>query len=191
MLTIQRGLLALVVSLSVVGACGCQTLSQERVVKQAESQLPSDWISVSSSDWRFRSLPPETREAIDEVRLAMARERETTAFIFYGRYSDGMYTRIGQTNDLANKQFVEGAVNRWQVERMAARDRQVSPGEINRHLTPELMGIAERPSDIERNMAVVGNQNLRLFWGDLGRVFLFDQPSYLSPYNITSTSGQP
>lgn len=62
---------------------------------------------------------------------------------------------------------------------------------IKSNLTPELQGIAERPSDIERNMAVVGNQNLRMFWGDLGRVFLFDQPSYLSPYNITSTTGQP
>lgn len=62
---------------------------------------------------------------------------------------------------------------------------------VKSNLTPELQGVAETPDDIERNMAVVGNQNLRMFWGDLGRVFLFDQPSMLSPYNITSTSGQP
>lgn len=62
---------------------------------------------------------------------------------------------------------------------------------VKSNLTPELMGVAETPDDIDRNMAVVGNQNLRMFWGDLGRVFLFDQPSMLSPYNITSTSGQP
>lgn len=40
-------------------------------------------------------------------------------------------------------------------------------------------------------MAVVGNQNLRMMWSDLGRVWLFDQPSNLSPWNTVSTSGQP
>ena len=67
----------------------------------------------------------------------------------------------------------------------------VSFGSVKSNLTPELRGVAERPSDIDRNMAVVGNQNLRMFWGDLGRLFLFDQPSMLSPYNITNTTGQP
>jgi hypothetical protein len=45
--------------------------------------------------------------------------------------------------------------------------------------------------DIDRSMAVVGNQNLRLMWSDLGRVWLFDAPSTLSPWNTVSTSGQP
>ena len=62
---------------------------------------------------------------------------------------------------------------------------------IKSNPSPELMGIAERPVDVERNMAVVGDQNLRLFWSDLGRVWLFDQPSNLSPWNTISTSGQP
>jgi hypothetical protein len=62
---------------------------------------------------------------------------------------------------------------------------------VKSNLTPELQGVAETPNDIDRNMAVVGNQNLRMFWGDLGRALLFDQPSMLSPYNITSTTGQP
>lgn len=53
------------------------------------------------------------------------------------------------------------------------------------------MGLSERDVDIEANMAVVGNQNLRMFWGDLGRIWLFDRPSRLSPYDIISTSGQP
>ena len=62
---------------------------------------------------------------------------------------------------------------------------------IKSNLTPELVGISERNVDIERNMAVVSNTNTRLFWSDLGRAFLFEAPSSLSPYDVVATSGQP
>ena len=62
---------------------------------------------------------------------------------------------------------------------------------IKTDLTPELQGVTERGVDIDRNMAVTGNQNLRMMWGDLGRMWLFDKPSRLSPYDIIATSGQP
>lgn len=58
-------------------------------------------------------------------------------------------------------------------------------------LTPELQGVSERPVDIKTNMAVAENVNLRLFWGDLGRVWFVDRPSILSPFPTVSTSGQP
>ncbi|MFB0987277.1 MAG: hypothetical protein QMB94_13340 [Phycisphaerales bacterium] len=67
----------------------------------------------------------------------------------------------------------------------------VSFNAIKSDLTPHIMGLSERDVDIQLNMAVVGNQNLRMFWGDLGRMWLFDRPSRLSPYDIISTSGQP
>ena len=62
---------------------------------------------------------------------------------------------------------------------------------ITNNLTPELQGLSERPVDIDRNVAVVENVNLRLFWGDLGRVWYMDRPSILSPFPTVSTSGQP
>ena len=62
---------------------------------------------------------------------------------------------------------------------------------IKGNLTPELQGLTERPLDVERNVAVAENVDLRLFWGDLGRVWLTDNPSILSPYRTISTSGQP
>ncbi len=62
---------------------------------------------------------------------------------------------------------------------------------IKGNLTPELVGVSERDVDIQRNMAVVSNQNLRMFWSDLGRAFFFEGPSSLSPYDIVATSGQP
>ena len=67
----------------------------------------------------------------------------------------------------------------------------VSIGAIMANPSPELVGMSQRSVDIDRSMAVVGDQNLRLMWGDLGRVWLFDAPSTLSPWNTVSTSGQP
>ncbi len=73
----------------------------------------------------------------------------------------------------------------------ATNPENVSYRAIKSNLTPELQGISERGVDIDRNMAVTGNQNLRMMWGDLGRMWFFDKPSKLSPYDIVGTSGQP
>jgi hypothetical protein len=62
---------------------------------------------------------------------------------------------------------------------------------IKSDLTPELMNIAERDVDVERNLAVNSNQNLRMFWNDVGRFWYVDRPSILSPYFIVPTGGQP
>lgn len=67
----------------------------------------------------------------------------------------------------------------------------VSFSYINANLSPEVDGLTERDVDIQRSLAVNQDQTLRMFWGDLGRVTLFDQPSMLSPYYIISTNGQP
>lgn len=73
----------------------------------------------------------------------------------------------------------------------ATDPEDVSYKSISRNLTPELQGVTERGIDIDRNMAVTSNQNLRMMWGELGRMWLFDKPSRLSPYDIIATSGQP
>jgi len=67
----------------------------------------------------------------------------------------------------------------------------VSFDAITGDLTPHLLGLTERDVDADRNIAVMTNQNIRMMWGDLGRAFLWDRPSRLSPYDIISTSGQP
>lgn len=61
---------------------------------------------------------------------------------------------------------------------------------ITKNLSPEMTGLSERDVDIQRSLAVNQDQTLRMFWGDLGRTWLFDQPSMLSPYYIISTNGQ-
>lgn len=67
----------------------------------------------------------------------------------------------------------------------------VSFDAITSDLTPHLTGLTERDVDIDRNMAVITNQNIRMMYGDLGRAMLWDAPSSLSPYDVINTSGQP
>jgi hypothetical protein len=62
---------------------------------------------------------------------------------------------------------------------------------ITSDLTPELMATAERPVDIDVNWAVNADQDLRGVWNDLGRFWLTNKPSSLSPYPIMDTGGQP
>ena len=67
----------------------------------------------------------------------------------------------------------------------------VSFAAIKNNPTPELMGVNERPLDVQRNMAVNDNQSGRMIWSDLGRMSFTDQPSPLSPYPTINTSGNP
>lgn len=62
---------------------------------------------------------------------------------------------------------------------------------ITGNLTPELMNTSERPVDVDVNWAMNANQDLRSMWNDLGRFWLTDKPSALSPYPIQPTGGQP
>ncbi|MBX3355283.1 MAG: hypothetical protein KF724_06260 [Phycisphaeraceae bacterium] len=62
---------------------------------------------------------------------------------------------------------------------------------IKGNLSPEMDGLSETSYDIQRSLAVNQDQTLRMFWRDLGVIWLMDQPSMLSPYYVISTNGQP
>ena len=62
---------------------------------------------------------------------------------------------------------------------------------IRNHLSPELAGVADRPDDIKRDLAVMADMDSRMFWDDVQRTLYIDQPSRLSPYPIIYTSGNP
>ncbi|MFM7052138.1 MAG: hypothetical protein ACKOYN_08415 [Planctomycetota bacterium] len=62
---------------------------------------------------------------------------------------------------------------------------------IKSNLNPELRSLAERDADIEINLAMNDEQELRSAWNDLGRFWLTDKPSSLSPFPIMSTGGNP
>ena len=48
-------------------------------------------------------------------------------------------------------------------------------------LTPELMTLDERDVDVDINYARTANTNNRNFWEDMGRFFMTDRPSRLTP----------
>ncbi len=67
----------------------------------------------------------------------------------------------------------------------------VSYSAIKKHPTPELSSLADRPDDISRHTAVTRNQNLRMFWDDVTRLWMIDHPTQLTPYPNVKTSGNP
>ena len=67
----------------------------------------------------------------------------------------------------------------------------VSYDAIVGNLSPELMGMTERPVDVDRNIQLTSDFNSRMFFDDIGRVLYTDHPSRLSPLPITGTSGNP
>jgi len=160
---------------------GCATApTREDLRETAVANLPPDWLALSNSDWRFDVLPASAAKQLDDVKATMAIERGTAGYHFHQNYSNATLGAMLEVNRSADAAFIQ-----------AYEDRLVSAEMIMRYPTPELLNMADRPIDVERNMAVVGNQDLRNMWNDLGRVFLFDQPSNLSPWNTVNTTGQP
>jgi len=67
----------------------------------------------------------------------------------------------------------------------------VSFSALRSNPTPELSGMHERDVDMQRNLSVNTNQTTRMFWSDLGRMWLTDEPSPLTPYPVINTTGNP
>ena len=73
----------------------------------------------------------------------------------------------------------------------SSKPSNVSISSIRGNLTPEVRGTSETSYDIDNNMAIIGNIQLRQASDDLDRIFLFDQPSTLSLYLIVPTGRDP
>ena len=95
-----------------------------------------------------------------------------------------MKTIAGLTDVIATTALLTGCKGGGDPE-------NVSYSAISHNLTPELLSLAERPIDIDRNIWMSANQDMRSFWSDMGRAFYTNHPSTLSPYPIELTSGEP
>lgn len=62
---------------------------------------------------------------------------------------------------------------------------------IKANPVPELKTTSETDWEAEINFAMNCEQNDRMFWADLGRVWMTHRPSSLSPFPIQGTGGQP
>jgi hypothetical protein len=70
-------------------------------------------------------------------------------------------------------------------------NKHMKQKDITSDLTPELKGIAMRPSDAHNGFAITSNTNLRLMSDDLARTFYTSTPSRLSPFPVVNNAGQP
>lgn len=52
---------------------------------------------------------------------------------------------------------------------------------IRANPTPELMTLHQRPVDVGNSLALMRNENTRMFWQDLSRALYWDRPSRLTP----------
>ena len=59
------------------------------------------------------------------------------------------------------------------------------------NLTPELRGLAHTPAEFKNMLKVSMNQNGRQMNDEITRALLLDNPSRLSPWPVTDTSGMP
>lgn len=68
---------------------------------------------------------------------------------------------------------------------------EVTMGSVSSNLTPELMTLNQRPSDVHSALAYQADVNGRLFWEDLGRTWYVDHPSRLNPVEVMHVTGKP
>ena len=62
---------------------------------------------------------------------------------------------------------------------------------LSKNLSPELANTAQSHDESRMDWVVNRDQDLRSAWSDMGRVWLTDKPSSLSPYPIMDTAGNP
>jgi hypothetical protein len=151
---------------------GCQMSYNEMSHVPDPPGIPESYTRSPNSEG-VGYLSKSTRAELTALKAECAQARQEQYYIFWGTYTQTLQTRLDQFDDRARAEAL------------------VSFRALTGNLTPELMGLTERDVDVTRNMAVITNQNERMIWGDLGRAFLWDRPSRLSPYDIISTSGQP
>jgi hypothetical protein len=58
-------------------------------------------------------------------------------------------------------------------------------------LSPELVNTSQTKDESRMDWAVDRDQDMRSAWSDMGRFWLTDKPSRLSPYPIMPTGGNP
>ena len=56
-------------------------------------------------------------------------------------------------------------------------------------VTPEMSTLSQTYNDVDIDLAMVDNQNNRMFEDDLGRVWYTNRPSRLSPLPVVNTTG--
>jgi hypothetical protein len=148
---------------------GCASSQPKGIVGM--DQLPKDWFTLPTTSWKYQTLPYGISSSIDHVREDMLKEQSSTGYRFYGRYSQGLSSRMASVSLSADSAFI----NSYAV--------------ISENLSPEMKGLATTHDDEKRDRAVVNDANLRMIVDDWNRLWLWDGPSQLSSYHTINTTG--
>ena len=162
---------SLMLLLFVASASGCAT--EAKTTLPTKPGMPTSWVNEPSSSSQFSRLPSWAKEEIIQLRAEMALARQNHYYRYWGKYPPDLEARIQRMDALAQDAYL------------------TSNRTVFNDLTPELMTLTERPVDVTSDISVNTNSDIRSFWTDLGRVFMLDTPSRLSPYPIVNTTGNP
>jgi len=58
-------------------------------------------------------------------------------------------------------------------------------------ITPSMKTLSQTHTEVQMDLDVTENQNLRMAEEDLGRVWYTNRPSRLSPFPVVNTTGNP
>jgi hypothetical protein len=136
-------------------------------------ELPKDWLALSGNDGKVQSLDPSTQELLATTRKLMEAERRTAEYKSSGDYSQSTKTAMANACRAADSAYL------------------ASNAVLQRNLTPELYSTASTKDEANWDWYQVTNQDLRMVGDDWARFWLVDRPSYLSPYPIVNTTGNP
>jgi hypothetical protein len=137
------------------------------------NELPADWLMLPPGDWRVKTLDAPTQQLLSTTKKLMAAERNTSAYRFYNKYSASTIAAMESANRAADQSYLAASKT------------------LQRNLTPELYSTATTKDEANWDWYQVTNQNLRMVGDDWARFWLVDRPSYLSPYPIVNTTGNP
>lgn len=136
-------------------------------------ELPSDWLALSANDGKVKALDASTQELLATTRKLMEAERRTAEYKSSGKYSESTQTAMANACRAADSAYL------------------ASDGVFQRNLTPELYSTAETHNSANWDWYKVTNEDMRMVGDDWARLWLVDRPSYLSPYPIVNTTGNP
>ena len=131
--------------------------------------MPKDWLSLSENAWQFKALPEANKIELHALKIKLIQSKEGQYFNFYQKYNPEL---------LAESDGVINNLNR------AYLNLRYSNRVIMANLTPGMNGLAETYSENDAGIAVVNNDNDRMYVDDWRRVLIIDKPSSLSPYPV-------
>ena len=131
--------------------------------------MPSDWLTLRGNSWQIKELPQTYQNELSALQVKLANERLGQYYNFYGQYSPEIQQEIDSTISRLDTAYL-GLAYSFKA--------------LRANLTPQMNGLSETYSENDAGIAVVNNENERMYDDDWRRALLLDKPSMLSPIPV-------